>query len=185
MAARAVRRSLRAASTAAAPAWGTRSVHAADESAGTLLVFKTYEHMSYALILTTTVRSTSAIACAIPDGDRLRRTCKPVCRFAPAVATFRARGGAYAARCMDALDMQLALGRAPGLTAQQLRARADEHSGVAGGRAGLRGAVRKPQPASLQSLGVPPAARQRAGCRRRTPARIAADRAGSSASGSS
>jgi len=74
---------------------------------------------------------------------------------------------------MDALDMQLALGRAPGLTAQQLRrALAALQDGRAQSR-GLQALFRQCR-SSLAALGLPPAA----GAALQSPdaARIAADR---------
>jgi DNA processing protein len=74
---------------------------------------------------------------------------------------------------MDALDMQLALGRAPGLTAQQLRRAL---AVLQGGRAQTRGlqALFLQCRSSLTALGLPPAA----GAALQSPdaARIAADR---------
>jgi DNA processing protein len=74
---------------------------------------------------------------------------------------------------MDALDMQLALGRAPGLTAQQLRRAL---AALQDGRAQVRGlqALFRQCRSSLAALGLPPAA----GAALQSPdaARIAADR---------
>jgi DNA processing protein len=74
---------------------------------------------------------------------------------------------------MDALEMQLALGRAPGLTAQQLRGALAALHGAPAGASGLRGLFGQCR-SSLEALGLAAAA----GAALQAPdaARIAADR---------
>jgi DNA processing protein len=74
---------------------------------------------------------------------------------------------------MDAVEMQLALGRAPGLTAQQLRRALRAIEGAQASSAGLQGLFRQCR-SSLESLGLAAAA----GAALQAPdaARIAADR---------
>ncbi|MFI4869380.1 MAG: DNA-processing protein DprA [Steroidobacterales bacterium] len=74
---------------------------------------------------------------------------------------------------MDALDMQLALGRAPGLTAARLRRALAAIDGAAAGSAGLPGLFGQCR-SSLASLGLPAAAV--AALQAPDVARIAADR---------
>src|SRR5579863_9075053 len=57
---------------------------------------------------------------------------------------------------MDALEMQLALGRAPGLTAQQLRGALAALQGATAGSSGLAVLFRQCR-SSLESLGLSPA----------------------------
>ena len=79
----------------------------------------------------------------------------------------------YAAQRMDAVEMQLALGRAPGLTAQQLRRALAAIEGAQASSGGLQGLFRQCR-SSLESLGLAAAA----GAALQAPdaARIAADR---------
>jgi DNA processing protein len=74
---------------------------------------------------------------------------------------------------MDALEMQLALGRAPGLTAQQLRRALAAIEGARAACAGLQGLFRLSR-RSLESLGL--AAAARAALQAPEAGRIAADR---------
>jgi DNA processing protein len=74
---------------------------------------------------------------------------------------------------MDALEMQLALGRAPGLTAQQLRAALAALRGAAASSSGLQGLFGQCR-SSLESLGLTAAAS--AALQAPDAARIAADR---------
>jgi DNA processing protein len=74
---------------------------------------------------------------------------------------------------MDALDMQLALGRAPGLTAQQLRSALAALHGARASSSGLQALFGQCR-SSLESLGLAPAAS--AALQAPDPARISADR---------
>src|ERR1700690_2958921 len=74
---------------------------------------------------------------------------------------------------MDAVEMQLALGRAPGLTAQQLRRALAAIAGAQASSAGLQGLFGQCR-SSLESLGL--AATAGAALQAPDAARIAADR---------